>query len=73
MDEEELLDFVTDEIKELLAIRNGAWSFEKLEEFVDNKVKEFDESYANSKLPYSTDYSKLDSLCQDVICEFLHV
>ncbi len=48
--------------EELLAIRNGAWSYEKLIEYAEEMQKKIDESYKTSSLPRSVDYDDLNKL-----------
>lgn len=50
--------------EELLAIRNGAWTYEKLMEFAEAEEKALDELYLTSNiLPKTADKEKLDKLC----------
>lgn len=50
--------------EELLTIRNGAWSYEQLIEFAENKEKELNLLYnSTSILPKMPDRDKLDKLC----------
>ena len=50
--------------EELLAIRNGAWSYEQLIEFADREEKELNEIYITSTaLPKAPNKDKLDQLC----------
>lgn len=53
--------------KELLAIRNGAWSFEQIEEWCVDMDKRMDELYKASPLPKSPNRSKLDELCCEIV------
>ncbi len=57
--------------EELLAIRNGAWSYEKIIEWAENEDKELDEIYKTCNiLPHSPDVNKLDKLCIDIVSKF---
>lgn len=50
--------------EELLAIRNGAWPYEKLIEFAESEDKALQEVYQTSTaLPKTPDKDKLDKLC----------
>lgn len=50
--------------EELLAIRNGAWSYEQLIEFADREEKELNAIYATCNLlPKVPDMEKVDELC----------
>jgi predicted nucleotidyltransferase len=58
--------------QELLAIRNGAWTYENLIEWATKQDLELDELYKQCKIiPYAPDRKKLDLLCQEVIEEML--
>ena len=48
--------------EELLAIRNGAWSFEMLMEWFDKQTKEIDALYASAPLPNTPDFKKISEL-----------
>jgi len=56
---------------ELLAIRNGAWSYEKLIEWAEQQDKELGEFYESGKspLPKKPDHVKLDALCRQMVEE----
>jgi predicted nucleotidyltransferase len=50
--------------EELLAIRNGAWSYDELIDFADREEKDLNELYLTSTaLPKLPDKEKLDALC----------
>jgi predicted nucleotidyltransferase len=57
--------------KELLAIKNGAWSYEKILEFATREDKLLDEVKKQSKLPRTPDRDRLDKLCQEIVRESL--
>ena len=57
--------------KELLAIRNGAWSYEKVEQYAEDMQEEIAEAANKSTLPESPNISFLDKLCADVIGEYI--
>lgn len=55
---------------ELLAIRNGAWTYEQLIEFAEKEENALNELYATSNiLPKTPNKEKLDELCISVIEE----
>ena len=58
--------------EELLAIRNGAWTYEQLIEFAESEDVALNELYNNtnvlSKIP---DKAFLDKLCIELVEEFL--
>lgn len=49
--------------EELMAIRNGAWSYEKLIDYADKIEEEVKVAYKNSKLPNQPNINYLDELC----------
>jgi uncharacterized protein len=50
--------------EELLAIRNGAWSYDQLIEFAEREEKELNELYITSTaLPKTPDKDKIDQFC----------
>ncbi len=53
--------------EELLAIRNGAWSYERLVEFAEREDKELSELMATSPLPKQPDRVALDKLCMEIV------
>ena len=61
----------TDDRDELLAIKNGAWSYEKLVDYADQVEKEVKTAYENSKLPNQPNIKHLDNLCIRIIEESL--
>jgi hypothetical protein len=48
--------------EELLAIRNGAWTFFELMEWFAKQTKEIDDLYEHSKLPNTPDFKKISEL-----------
>ena len=50
---------------ELLSIRNGAWTYDRLVEFADAEQKETDEIYASKRyvVPHTPDRSGINQLC----------
>lgn len=54
--------------EELLAIRNGAWTYDELIEFADKEDKEIDLLYKTSDvLPKTPDFDYLDNLCVELV------
>lgn len=53
--------------EELLAIRNGAWSYEKLIEFAETEDKSLTEYYKTSPLQHKPDSKFLNKLCMELI------
>ncbi len=56
---------------ELLAIRNGAWTYERLLEEADKLEKQADTLYATSTLRHTPPVHKLDELCVSIVEEYL--
>jgi len=54
---------------ELLAIRNGAWSFDEMMEWSEKQHKELDEIYENKTyvVPYKPNRKAIDRLCIDMV------
>ena len=50
--------------EELLAIRNGAWTYDQLKEWFDKQTLEIEELYKTTKLPKSVNYEKINDLYQ---------
>ena len=48
--------------EEILAVKNGAWSYEKVMEFAKDMQIQLDNAYKNTTLPKSVDYEKVNSL-----------
>ncbi len=55
---------------ELLAIRNGAWSYERLEGYAEEMMEKMDEADQASDLPKQPNRVWLDGECQDMIWGF---
>lgn len=56
--------------EELLAIRNGAWTYEQVIEWADNQNKELDTLYSSCDiLPRSPNLEKISKLCMETIIE----
>ena len=53
--------------QELLAIRNGAWSYDKILGWAKEQDLELNEIYKTSTLPHSPNHEKLDELCQGLV------
>jgi hypothetical protein len=58
--------------EELIAIRNGAWTFEQIKEYVDEIDKKADELYKTSKLQKQPNMEKIKQLCIQ-LCEKYHL
>ncbi len=56
--------------EELLAIRNGAWSYEKIVEFAEAEDKALEEVMKNSKLPKVSDRKKIHELTCEMVMEY---
>jgi len=53
--------------EELIAIRNGAWSYENLMAWAEEQDSKLEELYITSKLPHASDRDRLDVLCMEII------
>lgn len=53
--------------EELLAIRNGAWSYDKIVEYATNQDQELQQVAAESKLPNAPDVEKIDKWLVDTL------
>ena len=69
----EILDTGTIQVKrthdreQLLAIKNGAWSYEQLIDYADKMEDEVKLAYKNSKLPNQPNIKFLDNLCIEIV------
>jgi predicted nucleotidyltransferase len=57
--------------EELLAIRNGAWTYEQLIEWAEREDAALGELYDTSPLPHAPDIDAIDALCADIVWEAL--
>ena len=57
--------------EELLAIRNGAWSYDELIEWADKQESEMQALYDASTLPEKPRTEEIDELCQELVEEAL--
>jgi hypothetical protein len=53
--------------EELLAIRNGAWTYEQLVEHAEKEDEALDALYQSSPLPKAPDRAALDALCVELV------
>lgn len=58
------------DVEELKEIRNGAWTFDKVEQYAKDQDEELAKLYLTSKLPKSPDREKLSDLCVEVVDDF---
>jgi len=56
--------------EEILSVKNGAWSYEKVMEFAQEMQKKLGDAYKVSTLPKSVDYSKINSLYHELYEEY---
>lgn len=56
--------------EELLAIRNGLWSYDRLIDYADQMEKEITALYETSKLRTRPNTNRLDTLCQNLVLSF---
>lgn len=55
--------------EELLAIRNGAWTYERLVAWAEEEDAALDALYRTSSLPNAPDRDALDRLCVELCCD----
>ena len=58
--------------EELLAIRNGAWSYEQVLEWAEQQDRDMEAAYKVSTLPHGPDRKALDTLCQSIVQDFFN-
>lgn len=56
---------------DLLEIRHGAWSFDRITEYARKAMARADELYLTTELPRQPDHKKIDTLCVQLTKEFL--
>ena len=56
--------------EEILAVKNGAWSYEQVMEFAQNMQKKLDEAYKATTLPKSVNYEKVNALYHKLFEEY---
>lgn len=59
--------------EDLLAIRNGAWTFEQITTYAAQQDEELTALMETSPLPHSPNRKKLDQLCQELVEEGLRI
>ena len=57
---------------ELKAIKGGAWSYEQVEQYVQDMDKQLEGLYKTSKLQKTCKLEKIDALCVEICEEYLH-
>jgi hypothetical protein len=55
---------------ELLAIRDGAWDYDRLLKWAEEQDAELQTLVAKSSLPKAPDRNKLDDLCIEIVQSF---
>lgn len=58
--------------EELVAIRNGTWTFQRLEQYSYDMEKEISEISETSELPKKPDRVYLDNLCCEIVEQYLY-
>ena len=59
--------------EELLAIRNGAWSYEQIVEFAETQDRDLIEVCKNSSLPSKANVNLFDNIVQEMIIKYQEV
>jgi uncharacterized protein len=57
--------------RELLAIRNGAWSFDQLLTWAEDQDRQLDALLATTQLPAEPDHPRLERLCEELLGAYL--
>jgi len=52
--------------EEILSVKNGGWSYERVMEFAANMQKKLDEAYKTTKLPKSVNFTKINTLYHEM-------
>lgn len=60
-----------DDAEELLAIKNGAWTYEQLINFADKEESYLNELYKTSTIPHEPDRKFINELCMEMIEEII--
>lgn len=55
---------------ELLSIKRGAWTYEKVMEYAEEMQKRLDESYKTTTLPKTVDYVRINRLYNEIVLEY---
>lgn len=62
------LNVYREDREEIMEVRNGRWTFDQLNEFVEKSDKELQTLYETSNvLPDTPNYKLLDNLCQEIV------
>lgn len=65
-----LVDRTAIDADELKAIRNGAWKYEQVEQYANDKDKELGQLYLTTNLPHSPDKNFVENLVYQVINDY---
>jgi predicted nucleotidyltransferase len=53
--------------EEILSIKNGAWSYDKVMEYANSMQKKLDEAYKTTKLPKNVNFEKVNDLYHSLV------
>jgi hypothetical protein len=56
--------------KEILAVKNGGWSYEQVMDYAKEMQKKLDEAYKTTKLPKAVDYEAINVLYHEITEEY---
>jgi len=59
--------------EELIAIKQGKWSFEDINLYVNNLMYDIDSAYKHSQLPPQPNYNTANELLMDVLAEYFRI
>jgi hypothetical protein len=55
---------------EILSIKNGGWSYDKVMEYAHDMQSKLDDAYKITKLPKNVDYIKINDLYNDILANY---
>jgi hypothetical protein len=64
------VDRTSIDAEELKAIRDGAWAYERIEQYATDMDKRLEELYQTSKLPRSPDIDAVQNVCFHVVMDY---
>jgi hypothetical protein len=58
------------DFEEILAIKNGAWTYDQVMSYAEDMQKKLDEAYKTTTLPKSVNYVKINELYHELSEQF---
>lgn len=65
------ITFPRPDMKFLLEIKNGAYSYDEVFKLLESYDEKFNDLYEKTTLPYSANFVKIDELCRKIVKNFL--